>query len=96
MDTIFSSSGLEVIDFKRQTVSNSMARPWTLMQIMANRDFIENDIIPMCEAGKMPPGSPSADDWREMSKNLVLECQSGVKLITDLVYIVARKPTEGN
>lgn len=94
MDNRLSSFGLEVIDFQRKAVSDSMARPWTLMQLMANRDFIENDIIPMCEAGKMPPGSPSADDWRDMSRNLILECQNGVKLITDLVYIVARKPTD--
>ncbi|KAL1601389.1 hypothetical protein SLS60_006301 [Paraconiothyrium brasiliense] len=96
LNNIFRSHDLEVVDFQRKTVGDSMARPWTLMQLMANRDFIENDIVPMCDAGKMPPGSPSADEWREMSKNLILECQNGVKLITDIVYIVARKPTGVN
>jgi hypothetical protein len=62
-----------------------------MMQLMANRDYIENEIIPMTESGSFPQGHPTAAGWREMLGNLVQECQGGVKLLTDIVYIVAKK-----
>lgn len=80
--------GLDVIDFKRIPISDTMAKPWTLMQLMANKDFIENDIIPSCE-GK--DSQPSAEEWRSMVRNVIAECQKGVKLTMDIVYVVGRK-----
>lgn len=65
-----------------------MAKPWTLMQLMANRDFVENDIIPSTE-GKT--GQPTPDQWRDMMKAVVTECLQGVKLTMDIVYIVGTK-----
>jgi hypothetical protein len=59
---------------------------------MANREFIQTDIIPMCEAGKMRPGQPIADNWREISGQLIIECQNGVKLLMGTVHTVGRKP----
>ncbi|KAF2110497.1 S-adenosyl-L-methionine-dependent methyltransferase [Lophiotrema nucula] len=94
LDTTLTSHGLEALVPHSQTVSNAGARPWTLMQPMANRHFFENDINTMCEAGKMPPGSPSAEEWREMSEGLIEECREGVRLLMDIVYIVGRKAVE--
>ncbi|KAF2641440.1 S-adenosyl-L-methionine-dependent methyltransferase [Massarina eburnea CBS 473.64] len=87
LDKTLQDFGLEVIDFKRIPISNAMAKPWTITQLMATQDFIENDIIPSCEGKE---GRPSAEEWREMVRNVIAECQKGVKLAMDIVYVVGK------
>ena len=65
-----------------------MAKPWTVMQTMATRDFIENDIIPTC--GDDEQGlSPAA--WREVMEQFPVECQSGARVLMELVWTIGKK-----
>jgi hypothetical protein len=60
------------------------------MQVMANRDFIENDVIP---STKNNPLLPSAEKWREMQEGVEMETRKGLRLLMDIVFIVGQKPT---
>ena len=55
---------------------------------MANRDFVENDIIPSTIDN---PALPSAKTWREMLVGVEEECQQGLRLLMDIFYIVGQK-----
>ena len=65
-----------------------MAKPWTVMQVMATRDFIENDIIPTCDDDDQ---GLSPATWREVLENFPMECQSGARVLMDLVWVVGKK-----
>jgi len=43
---LFENHGLQVHNFRRIPIDGHMAKPWTAIQLMAFRDFIENDVIP--------------------------------------------------
>ena len=88
LNTVFESNGLQVHDFKRIPIGNHMAQPWTEMQIMANKDFIENDVIPSTSGH---PDAPSADLWRELMQGVEKEASQGLRLLMDIVYIVGQK-----
>jgi len=90
MKNIFTKEGLQVLDSKRLPISDSMAKPWTDMQLMANQDFIENTIIPLVK--QTGASSKSPDQWRELLRNVQMECQQGMKITMDIVYTVAQKP----
>ena len=64
-----------------------MAKPWTEMQVMANRDFVENDIIPSTQGNS---ALPSADTWRKMLRGVDQECREGLRLLMDIVFIVGK------
>lgn len=59
------------------------------MQLMANRDFVENNVIPSTKGNR---ALPSAETWREMLKGVDQECQEGLRLLMDIVYIVGKMP----
>ena len=63
-----------------------MAQPWTIMQAMATRDFIEHDIIPTSEGTGL-----SAEGWREVLENFPKECQAGARVLLDMVWVVGKK-----
>jgi hypothetical protein len=65
-----------------------MTQPWTFMQLMANRDFLENDVIPSCEGD---PSRPGPAEWRRLEQGIASECRRGVSLTMDIVYILGRK-----
>ena len=58
------------------------------MQVMATKDFIENDIIPTC--GDDDRGLSPAE-WREVMDHFPVECQSGARVLMDLVWVVGKK-----
>ena len=89
LPTIFQSHGIQVNDYQRIHIGNHLAKPWTEMQLMANRDFIENDVIPSTEDN---PALPSVEKWREMLKGVEHECQEGLRLLMDIVFIVGKVP----
>lgn len=87
MDDLFTRHNVEVLDYKRLPISDELAKPWTDMQLMANRDFVENDIIPSCTESS----TPSQKEWREVLEGVALECGQGIKITMDMLYIVGRK-----
>lgn len=89
MNSLFQEHGLQVLDFRRIPIDNHIAKPWTAMQLMANRDFIENDVIPSTVGN---PALPSADKWRELLKGVEDEVRRGLRLVMDIVYCVGQKP----
>ncbi|KAF7884303.1 uncharacterized protein EAF02_004639 [Botrytis sinoallii] len=88
MTELFESHNLKVHDYRRVPIRNHMAKPWTEMQIMANRDFVEHDVIPSTQGN---PNLPSADRWREMLRGVEKEAQGGLRILMDIVYIVGQK-----
>lgn len=58
------------------------------MQMMANHDFVEHDIIP-ATAGMAD--MPTADEWRDMVAGVDRECGLGLRILQDFVYTVGRK-----
>ncbi|KAI9683049.1 MAG: hypothetical protein M1822_006242 [Bathelium mastoideum] len=89
LDKLFEGHKLKVLDYKRLPIGQHMAKPWTEMQVMANRDFIENDVIPSIGGN---PALPSAERRREPMREVDEECQKGLRLLMDMVYIVGQKP----
>lgn len=89
MTTLFENHGLKVHDYRRLPIRNHMAKPWTEMQIMANRDFVEHGVIPSTQDN---PNLPSADKWREMLRGVEKEAHDGLRILMDMVYIVGQKP----
>jgi hypothetical protein len=81
MDSQFNNHGLRVRVYKRLPINTHMNLPWTEMQIMANRDFAENGVIPSTQNN---PSLPSAEVWREMLRGVEKEAQSGLRILTDM------------
>lgn len=79
---------MDVVKERRQVITPRMEKPWTTMQVMATRDFIENDIIPTCAVGD---DRLSPVDWSEILREFPRECQEGARVLLDIVWIVARR-----
>ncbi|KAL9136908.1 MAG: hypothetical protein Q9175_001888 [Cornicularia normoerica] len=88
LDTVLAQHEIEVVKNSRLSVKGQLAKPWTVMQVMATRDFIENDIIPTC--GSDDQGLSPAE-WREVMDHFPTECQSGARVLMDLVWVVGKK-----
>lgn len=86
LDKLFSQHGLKVLEFRRLSISNDIAKPWTDNQIMAYEDVIESSIIPT-----IGDASPTADEWRAMFKDIVQKCQEGMSITMDMVVTVGQK-----
>ncbi|PYH44435.1 class I SAM-dependent methyltransferase [Aspergillus saccharolyticus JOP 1030-1] len=89
MGAFMSQHNMEVVKERRQVITPGMEKPWTTMQVMATRDFIENDIIPTC--GAVGEGGISPEEWSEILREFPRECQEGARVLLDIVYVVAKK-----
>jgi hypothetical protein len=90
MTAVFGRRGLKVEESRKVAFDDRLAKPWTVMQALATKEFIENDIIPTC--AEDPTGLAPAE-WEAMSSEFPKECQNGARVLMDLSWVVARKPT---
>jgi hypothetical protein len=58
------------------------------MQLLATKDFIENDIIPTSR-DDMEGLSP--EEWREVLEKMPKEVHDGARVLMDFLWVVGRK-----
>ncbi|KAI9701313.1 MAG: hypothetical protein M1820_006535 [Bogoriella megaspora] len=88
LPTLFEDLGISVHAYERLPIGDHMSKPWSEMQLMAYRDFMEHDVIPSTQDD---PKWPSPDKWREMLQGVHGECQQGLRVFMDMVFIVGQK-----
>ncbi|CAG8980135.1 hypothetical protein HYALB_00011668 [Hymenoscyphus albidus] len=88
LSTSLSQHDFSILKSERQTFKESLARPWTTMQLLATKDFIENDIIPTCQDHE---DGLSPTEWREVLQKMPEECQAGARVLLDFLWVVGRK-----
>ena len=73
----------------RLHIRNEVARAWTDNHLLLIQEVLENAVIPSClqEEGD---GS-STQEWRDLYKQIVVECEQGVNIPVDIVIVVGRK-----
>ena len=89
LDKVFKQQGLDVLSYTRLPIHDDLAKPWTEMQLMATWDIHEKVIVPA--ALKNPNASPSAEEWREMYRQMCEEVNQGMSIRMDMVVAVGKK-----
>lgn len=58
------------------------------MQLLATKDFIENDFIPNCQDDKE---GISPEEWREILEGMPEESEDGARVLMDFLWVVGKK-----
>ncbi|TKX27201.1 methyltransferase domain-containing protein 2 [Elsinoe australis] len=88
LDKAVRDQGLEVSKYHKYAFRPSLQYPWTVMQTMATKDFILNDIIPTCYQVE---NGLTEDEWMQTLHGFVEETQQGARVLMDISICVVKK-----
>ena len=94
MNDVFHSRGLHLISYERYEIRDEMIKAWTDSWIMACKEMLDKEIVPMTIID-MRSGGPSEEEWRGTFAEVLQEITAGVGVVADLVVCLGRKPNIG-
>ena len=94
MNDVFHSRDLHVISYERYQIRDEMIKAWTDSWIMACKEMLEKEIVPMTVVDERS-GGPREDEWRGTFYEMLQEITAGVGVVADLGVCLGRKPDIG-